>query len=244
MDETAFEEARRLAPDLGVSEATLRRHLELLPDVYGHAVAARAIVRHAAAAGTPLADGELRTRITPGGDDVDHLDVIAHHRHDLLALVSGVIAIHGGSVLSGRTFLREDGIAVDTFSVRVPPGSRGPWWAAVEGDLDEAAAARLALRARVHRLSRRPPPPGAAVVEVGASPDGAATLLRIAAPDRVGLLYELAAALAELRLDVLVAADTIGDEAIDAFTITREGRALDRDLADEAVLAVRDAIAG
>ncbi len=248
-------EAQKLAPSLGVDVATVSAHLARLPQRYAGSVSARAVVRHAAACAEPLMPTEVRTRVSPGtpeGGLLDDLDVVALDRPGLFAKVAGVIAIHGGSILSAHAFTRDDGIAVDTFTVRRPEGAGGSWWVAVEGDLVEAVAGRLAVRARVARKAAavRPPPRAlpAIPVRVDVTPDsaGEATVVEVHAEDAIGVLHRIAAALAELELDIVAAkVDTVGREVVDVFYVRDAARApLDDDHAAEVVLAVTAALEG
>ncbi|MFN2557520.1 MAG: [protein-PII] uridylyltransferase [Nitriliruptorales bacterium] len=248
-------EAQRLAPSLGVDAATVSAHLARLPERYAGSVSARAVIRHAAACAEPLMPTEVRTRVSPGSPEgglLDDLDVVALDRPGLFAKVAGVIAIHGGSILSAHAFTRVDGIAVDTFTVRRPDGTGGSWWVAVEGDLVEAVAGRLAVRARVARKAaalRPPPRPLPAIpVRVEVSPDsaGEATVVEVHAEDAIGVLHRIAAALGELELDIVAAkVDTLGRKVVDVFYVRDAGRApLDDDHAAEVVLAVTAALEG
>jgi [protein-PII] uridylyltransferase len=180
----------------------------------------------------------------------DELDVVAIDHPGWFAKVAGVLALHGGSILAADAFTREDGLAVDTFRVRPPEGVGGSWWAGVEGDLAEAAAGRLAVRARVarksraeaHRLARRPEV--ATTVTTEPDPSGTSTILEVHTADRLGVLYAIATALAELELDIVVArVQTLGDEVVDVFYLRdAEDRPLDRDHVAELELAVRSAL--
>lgn len=250
--------AEELAPAMGVDLQVVRAHLGMLPSRYAAAVSPRAVVRHAAMAAQPLAPAEVRPRVTPGADSegsLDELDVVAVDRPGLFAKVAGVLAIHGGSVLSAHAFTRSDGVAVDTFRVRRPRTSEagerpGAWWVSVEGDLVEAVAGRLALRARVARKAaaqRRPSrslPEVAVRVEVQPDASGDATVVEVHCEDRLGVLHRITAALAELELDIVAAKiDTVGHEVIDAFYVRDVGGApLDDDHAAEVVLAVSAAL--
>jgi [protein-PII] uridylyltransferase len=252
-------EAERVCIDLGVEVPTLRRHLALLPDRYVAAMPARAIVRHAAMADAPLAPSEVRTRVTAGSQDIDVLDLVAVDRPGTFAMAAGVLAIHRGSVLSADAFTRADGVAVDRVTVRRPSsvgsaeGTRaGTWWAAVEGDLAEAAVGRLAVSARLARAiaARRPDrrvlPSVPTTIEVASDESGGASIVEVRAADRPGLLHVVLRALAELELDVISARiDTVGHEATDVFYVRdAAGRALDRTHAEEVILAVEEAIGG
>ncbi|MBW3561591.1 MAG: [protein-PII] uridylyltransferase [Actinobacteria bacterium] len=250
-------EAQRVAPEMGVDPDVVRAHLAELPARYAASVSARAVVRHAGAAATPLAPSEVRPRVTPaehadGPHEHDDLDVVARDRPGLFAKVAGVLALHGGSIVSAHAFTRSDGIAVDTFQVRRPEDvASGRFWAAVEGDLVEAVAGRLALRARVDRRAssfRQPRPVGPAVpvrVEIETDAGGRSTVVEVHAEDGVGVLFRIVTALAELELDIVAArVDTVGREVVDVFYVRdAEGQPLDEDHAHEVVLAVQGALA-
>lgn len=263
--------AALLAGELGAEPTAVRDHLARLPDRYAAWVSPRAVVRHTLMAATPPTATEVRTRVTPGepaavdpaapaGDaappeapdeleQLDELDVVAPDHPGWFAKVAGVLALHGGSVVAAHAFTRDDGLAIDTFRVRRPRDATASWWARVEGDLADAAAGRLALRARVLREARRQRPVGIVPVPTGLSvstdPTGRATVVEVRTEDRLGVLYAIASALAELELDLVVArAETAGREVVDAFTVRdRLGRALEPDHVAELELAVPAAIA-
>ncbi|MFP4149390.1 MAG: HD domain-containing protein, partial [Nitriliruptoraceae bacterium] len=249
--------AQELAPELGATPELVRDHLAQLPRRYAAAVSPRAVVRHALLASTRPEAAEVRTRVTPGEDDpdghegLDELDVVAVDHPGWFAKVAGVVALHGGSIEAADAFTREDGLAVDTFKVVPPDGAGGSWWARVEGDLDEAAGGRLAVRARVLRKAAAEQPrldrlPDVATrVEAGQDPSGRATVLEVHTLDRIGVLYAIATALAELEVDIVVArVQTLGPEVTDVFYVTdHAGRPLSRDHLAELELAVLGALA-
>jgi [protein-PII] uridylyltransferase len=272
-DRTA-REAIDLAPELGAEPAEVASHLRLLPDRYAAAVSPRAVVRHSLMAVTRPGPTEVRTRVTPGerrlGDEPpapspgaaaalprevhdapDELDVVALDHAGWFAKVAGVVALHGGSIVAADAFTREDGLAVDTFRVRPPEGVGGSWWARVEGDLAEAAAGRLAVRARVGRKARTEDrriarlPEVATTVTAEPDPAGSSTIVEVHTVDRLGVLYAIATALAELELDIVVArVQTLGYEVVDAFYVRdADGGPLDRDHVHELELAVSSALA-
>ncbi len=248
--------AQELAPELGADAEMVRTHLSLLPRRYAAAVAPRAVVRHALMATGEPGPTDVRTRVTPGEDDpeghlgLDELDVVALDHPGWFAKVAGVVALHGGSIAGADAFTREDGLAIDTFKVAPPEGAGGSWWARVEGDLDDVAAGRLAVRARVLRKARAERPRLAKVGQVETkvlvSDDhaGDATIVEVRAQDRLGMLYAIATALAELELDIVIArVQTIGHEVTDVFYLRDgDGGPLTADHASELELAVRAAI--
>lgn len=263
-------EAIALGPELGADPDAVRAHLRLLPPRYAAAVTPRAAVRHCLMVATAPGPTEVRTRVTPGerrlGDpepvpgtraadagvreEPDELDVVAIDHPGWFAKVAGVVALHGGSIVAADAFTREDDLAVDTFRVRPPEGVGGSWWAGVEGDLAEAAAGRLAVRARVarkargerRRVARLPAIATSVVCEL--DPSATSTIVEVRSLDRIGVLYAIATALAELQLDIVVArVQTLGHEVVDVFYVRdADGAPLDGDHVSELELAVTAAI--
>ena len=248
--------AQELAPELGADAEVVRAHLALLPRRYAAAVAPRAVVRHALMASGELGPTDVRTRVTPGDDDpdghagLDELDVVAIDHPGWFAKVAGVVALHGGSIAGADAFTREDGLAIDTFKVAPPEGAGGSWWARVEGDLDDVAGGRLAVRARVLRKAKAERPRLTKVQAVQpklvVSDDhaGRATIVEVRAQDRLGVLYAIATALAELELDIVMArVQTMGHEVTDVFYLRDgDGGPLSPDHVSELELAVLGAI--
>ncbi|MEX0705736.1 MAG: hypothetical protein WD041_03890, partial [Nitriliruptoraceae bacterium] len=248
--------AQQMAEEMGATEDGVREHLALLPSRYAALLSPRAVVRHTLMAQTRPGPGEVRTRVTPADQDPDGvegfdvLDVVALDHPGWFAKVAGVIALHGGEIVAAEAFGRDDGLAFDTFRVRPPDGAAGSWWARVEGDLVDAGAGRLAVRARVgrmadqqaHRVARLAAVPTTVTAEPEAS--GRATVVEVRTLDRVGVLYAITAALAELEVDIVVARiDTVGHEANDAFTCRNaEGGPLDDDHVREVQMAITAAI--
>ncbi len=254
--EATAREALAMSESLGVDESEVRNHLAALPRRYAAAMTPRAVVRHAGLCAKPLGVAEVRTRVTPGDDVVedlagyDDLDVVAIDSAGLFSRIAGVIALHGGSILSADAHTRDDGIAVDTFTVQRPPEAGATWWAAVEGDIVEAVAGRLALRARLAKRAERYERRRTHMVDVPTSVSIAddesshATILEIRTRDRTGVLFDITAALAELHLDIVVAKiATLGEEVVDVFYVRDvDGERLDPDHAREAVLAIESAL--
>jgi [protein-PII] uridylyltransferase len=259
------EQAQELAEEMGATPDAVRDHLARLPQRYASVVAPRAVVRHALMAAGPLSPTEVRTRVTPGperdeADGVDasagelaaydELDVVALDTPGLFAKVAGVLALNGGSIVGASAFTRDDGAAVDTFTVVRPSGAPASWWARVEGDLVDAVAGKLALRARVARRARQEQrrlqrlPEVDTGVHVSSDESGSASVLEVRTQDRVGVLFAIADALAELELDIVVARiQTLGHEVVDVFTVRDgAGHPLDADHASEVELAVGSAL--
>jgi len=195
-----------------------------------------------AAAPEPPPDGtvELIARAREAGalvldGDGPLVTVVAPDRPGLFWRVAGTLALHGLDVVSARAWSSEDGYAVERFRVQSVFG-RTPDWPAVESDLNRVLAGRLSLEARLADRARtyasRPRPPSAAPARVEVSVDNeasdSATVIEVRAPDRIGTLYRITKALAELELDVRLAkVASLGHAVVDAFyVVDRDGAKL------------------
>jgi [protein-PII] uridylyltransferase len=145
---------------------------------------------------------------------------------------------------------RDDGLAIDTFHVgtdqtgEIVPPSR---WEAIAADLEGALAGERDLRpvirdrvAAYHRSGSGP-----SLVRTGV--DGRYTIVEVRAPDRIGLLADVVAALHGDGLDIhLARIDTMGGEARDVFHVRRIGGIPIRDESELEALRSRiaDALGG
>jgi [protein-PII] uridylyltransferase len=159
----------------------------------------------------------------------DTLELVAPDQPGLFVRAAGVLALHGLDVLTADATAR-DGMALERFRVESRFGSMIAW-ERVEADLRSALDHRLAIEARLaDRIatysrgeSRVGMPPPSIRFDDAASMS--ATVVEVTAPDRIGQLYRVLRAFAELDLDVRVAKiHTLGDLMIDAFYVThRDG---------------------
>jgi [protein-PII] uridylyltransferase len=178
---------------------------------------------------------EIRTHVGPGrAQDTYRLAVAARDRPGLLARIAGALTLSGLSVLQAQAFTTEDGTALDAFEV-------GPAfedevtqerWRRFRTLVRHAMEGRLDVKDRVERLRRHyrsaaEDIPVTVRIDRGASESF--TVVEVGAPDRLGLLFDLARAFADLRLDVHVAkVATYGPRVVDAFYVTDEaGQRLD-----------------
>jgi [protein-PII] uridylyltransferase len=156
--------------------------------------------------------------------------VVDDDRPGLFSRVAGILALHGLDVLGAAAYSSDEGRALAEFRVIDPVRDETPWpriVADLERALDGRLAvnARLAERARTYR-SRRPlsGTPPVAAVHFDNLASTTSTVIDVHAPDRVGVLYRITRALAELDLDIRSAkAQTLGAEVVDSFYV-REGR--------------------
>ena len=159
-----------------------------------------------------------------------HVTIAAHDRPGLFSKVAGTLTIHGLDVLSARAWAGDDGLALEEFHVQPAFGTM-PEWADVEADLRKALEGRLSLEAgvadRARRYADRPRPAGSVsavaartAVTVDNRASASATVVEVRAPDRVGTLYRITRALADLHLDIRHAkVATLGHEVVDSFYV-------------------------
>jgi [protein-PII] uridylyltransferase len=109
---------------------------------------------------------------------------------------------------------------------RVDPGGIEVDWEEVVRDVRRAVDGRIALEARLAtrarhgrrnaalRLVRDPS------VRVDNTGSGASTIIEVHAPDRIGVLYHITRALADMDLDIRWAkVTTLGHEVVDSFYV-------------------------
>lgn len=153
--------------------------------------------------------------------------VAAHDRPGLFATLAGVLALAGLDVLTASAN-GWDGLAIDSFTVRsatLAPVSHDVW-AKVERFLTAATRGHLALESRLEE--RRAHYATAAGPQVGVEPsvrfdtsEPDHALLHVVAPDRVGLLHDIAWALSSAGLDIAWANAVVQDGLVrDAFRVS------------------------
>lgn len=174
------------------------------------------------------------------GDGFDTVTVASPDHRGLFAEIAGALALNAVEVVSADVWTSPDGIAVDRFRVRC---SSDPDWERVEQDLRGAVqqtidvVGGLEQRMRQATRVRRPTAAAPAQLEVLMSNESSTemTVIDVRAPDAVGVLYRLAAALRDLDLDIRSAkVATLGHEVVDVFYVDR--------LAEDRHDAVRNAL--
>jgi glutamate-ammonia-ligase adenylyltransferase len=198
----------------------------------------------------------VRVQVADAGDGRFEVTVVAHDARGLLALVCGVLAVHGLDVLSGVAEALDGPVVADVFRVR-PREVAPPDGDAIERELDELAALLAGGRAqeareRIHvrlveTLESAAPSrggPEAVGITIADEPGSALAAMDVSGPDAPGFLYALASALTLRGLDIRrVTIASEGGRARDRFLVARgDGRALtaaERDALARAVALIR-----
>lgn len=165
----------------------------------------------------------LEVRVGPA-EGVWLMDVVTRDRPRLFATLSGVLALNGIDVLAAEAFTAPSGVALDTFTVA--SATRAAIDPVVLNRLQRtlglALEGRLDLEVRLAERRRHyPARPGVADtrVEIGRR-TGFTTRVRIRTGDRVGLLHDLAGAIAACDLDIRRATiATVSGMASDVFEV-------------------------
>jgi [protein-PII] uridylyltransferase len=180
-----------------------------------------------------MAAGEVAVTVAD-----DRITVVNPDQQGTFSRLAGVLALHGLDVLAAQAHSDEwhPGhltMAASQFRVVVPRG--GVDWAPVVQDLRRAVAgglaieARLAERARTYRRRRatQAAAPGPPRLDFHDGASSNATVIEVRAPTKIGILYRITKALAELGLDIRHATvQTIGMEVVDTFYVRTSSGAL------------------
>ena len=159
----------------------------------------------------------------------ERITVICPDRLGAFFRVAGALALHDLDVVGANVY-SENGVALDEFQVLVGGSGVMPW-DDVRTDILKSLEGRLAVQARLEdriRQTRRRPGRGPrqfpSRVRFDNDATAGATVLEAVGPDRIGLLYGLTRALADLDLNVSSAKiHTMGEDVIDTFYLTLAG---------------------
>ncbi len=238
------DEARSLAHAQGFDDATIDRQFAVMP-TEGFLRYRPEQLAWQAATLVDARHGDTRVAVRRISDDANAMEVFVHSpdRDGLFAAILATLDRLGLGVHQARVLVGSEGSIFDTFEV-LPTDIHaacdtaevgGTLKRALEGNLDDVRSPRRATprQLRHFRFSPR--------IEFGTTPDGRHTILSLIAPDRPGLLSDVARTLRQQGLrvhDARIA--TFGERAEDLFQITDEN---DQPLAtDEQKQALRDAL--
>jgi [protein-PII] uridylyltransferase len=229
-------------PEADVDAFVLR-----MPRGYFLTVEPTQVARHFATVAPHLAANDVRTTGAPGARPGTYeLLVVAHDRPGLLSWIAGSLAVTGIAILSAQVFTTEDGVAVDLFEVQgaYEPEITESRWRSFRGTLRRAIDGSISLEHRVEERRRTYPPPRArtdVTINVDNEASDFSTIVEVGAPDRIGLLYDVTRAFADLQVDVhLAKVATYDGRVVDAFYVRD---ALGRKITDEGQLGeVREAL--
>jgi [protein-PII] uridylyltransferase len=245
----AMERVRSALADL--PRGPVEQHLELMPAAWLLSQPHRALVEHSRHMIDFHTGEEVRIHATAlPGTTLWELVVVASDRPGLFSRISGVLALHDLNVLGAEAFTRQDGVALELF--RLEALSEEPRrFERVAEDARKALRGRISLALRLAERRSDPAtgspaaPPPRIVVDNEASERF--SIVEVHARDRIGLLFTITRALAELELDIQLAkVSTYGEEVVDVFYVCdRTGaKATDAGYVSEIQAAVAFAVSG
>jgi [protein-PII] uridylyltransferase len=207
-------------------EADVERFVLRMPRGYFLAVEPAQAARHFRTVAPELGARDVRTA-TAGGVRAGTYEVlvVATDRPGLLSWIAGSLAIGGISILSAQVFTTEDGVAVDLFEVEgaFEPEITESRWRAFRSTLRRTIDGSISLEHRVAEKRRSYPPPKArtpVTVQTDNQASDFFTVVEVGAPDRIGLLYDITRAFADLKVDVhLAKVATYTGRVVDAFYV-------------------------
>jgi [protein-PII] uridylyltransferase len=161
--------------------------------------------------------------VSPGPAEETYAVTIASvDRPQLLARLSGAMALAGLDILSVNAHGVTGGIALDSFVVTSATARpvTTETFTALERMVDASLRDRLELAVRLRERARHYPPRAARAAAVSIEPAGWMTALHVSAPDRPGLLHDIARAVAASGLQIGWAkVQTIEGMARDVFSL-------------------------
>ncbi len=179
------------------------------------------------------------------------LAVVAPDLPGVLAAFAGVLTAHRLDVLGAMLGSVSSTFALDVFFVRDLKGEAiaedDPRWSKLLADLRAVLAGPPDPAAVAALIAKRRPPSGlpprvtpGVKTEIKLADDSAqATIVEVATRDRVGVLYAITHAIAELGLDISLAkVATEGEKVADVFYVTRDNARI-TDAAERATIVAR-----
>jgi [protein-PII] uridylyltransferase len=151
------------------------------------------------------------------------LTVIARDRPGLFSRISGVLALHDLNVVGAEAYTRADGVALEVFRVEAPTGEQ-PRFERLAEDARRALRGRISLGLRLAEKRTalpggRPALPAPRVV-VDNEASERHSVVEVYATDRIGLLFTITHAMAELEIDIFLAkVSTYGEDVVDVFYV-------------------------
>jgi len=228
--ERRAETIARLPRDLTAED--LDAHLALAPERYALEVEPADVALHVRLA-RDLARGRDPATAHVVESGLRRFWVCTRDRKGLFATIAGALAASGASIVAADAYTRADGVVLDKMTIVVPPERAGDeaFWEALEALLRDALSGARRVEDAVARARAgtprsvaptAPPRPAAIDIDIRISPR--ATVIDVGAEDRVGLLYDLAHAIAELGLDIRYSKiSTRANRAADVFYVVRSG---------------------
>jgi len=205
----------------------LEEHLAAMPRAWLLAQPCEALIDQTRAMLEFTPSNELEITATGGRrEDTWALTIVGRDRPGLFSKVSGILALHDLNALKAEIYTRQDGLALEIVNVEALADEEGRF-DHIAADVRSALHGRIGIDMRLSqkRLNNQAPTStggqdNARIVVDNESSD-LSTLVEVHASDRVGRLYAITRALADLELDIQLAkVSTYGRDIVDVFYVS------------------------
>ncbi|NNN18742.1 MAG: [protein-PII] uridylyltransferase [Acidimicrobiaceae bacterium] len=159
--------------------------------------------------------------------NADMLKLVAPDKPGLFSLVTGTLALVGIDIVAARVGSKGN-TAIENFLLQPPEGRPTDWnrfKKELQKNLDEPGNLQQRLQDKAKNYARARRRSGVQLVppRVVVAPDASsrATVVEVWAPNRIGLLHDITAVIAQMSLSVSHAKIlTMGDDVVDSFYLT------------------------
>jgi [protein-PII] uridylyltransferase len=187
-------------------------------DLAAHLHHAR-LIRQAEASHAPLT---LDWR-SDQGRGVTEVTLYAADHPGLFSQIAGAMALSGASIVDAKIITMTNGMALDSFFIEDAQGDsfdNGSRRAKLASLIEQALSGRLRLGRELAKRSRTKMFPVPARVLIHDHASAAHTVIEVNGRDRIGLLYDLTAAMTKLNLQIASAhISTYGERVVDVFYV-------------------------
>lgn len=234
IDERLEDVVARAKFSLEEKEKVLNHCRHMNNPAYVREVLPRRLLAHAELAEAVSAEAPLQVAVESYGDYHEVVFCGFDHRR-LFANLSGLLFSEGFNILGARIAARDDNLALNRFEVEMADGVR----VGIEARLErlrrkiDSMVTRTAFipdvirqRMRIYRQNSGASPLYGPSVVINNEGSERHTIIELNAPDRPGLLYDLATTLYNLDLDVCMAKVSTFEERVhDVFYVLENDRA-------------------
>ena len=197
-----------------------RRVLSSLPPSYVTSTSLTDMADEVRLLATGVQPGHIHSRLTIGSEpEQSVLTVCVADRPGTFARITGVLALNRIDVLGANAYTTSDGLALARVTIATPSTAASESCLA---DLEAAFSGHLAVDARMRSKVSDYGSGIDVVPDIRVLHDAstASTVVEVRGPNELGLLYSIAAGLADLDLDIHVAKiDTLGNRVVDVFYV-------------------------
>lgn len=225
--ETRRESARSSLIREGIPELEVDRYYDMMPRRYFTAHSPMQIVRHARVMLDFEGDQMLATAFRDMRGGFSEFILCTPDVPRLYTRVAGVLAAHQVNILGAHVYTTHTGLALEVYRLSTPEGGKREVeqvWRDVRASLESVLGGEVKVgellerRGRALGSGRRSLSPLPASVEVGNDESEFYSIVDVAADDRLGLLRDLTAVIAENGFEIYISkAAIVLDQVTDTF---------------------------